>query len=188
MITGERRSVDHVKALWALNEIKSDRTKKFYHDIRVPEILHSLGTGTDSVVDPGSSEFRVLIEMFEAAREKFLYMYFNGVKEFVMEQWPVERLCAVKAMSQMDPLGRGRFISVLAFALSPPPAGADDGDPRVAAARAPLSDAPIIPTEPVIAGLYNGLQVLIDGYRRSILFLRSAGQDDCIPILVPIAA
>jgi hypothetical protein len=130
----------------------------------------------------------VLVEMFEAARGQFLHMYFNGINEFVLEQWSVDRLCGLNSMSQMDPLRRGRFVSVLAFGLSPPPVGADDGDPRIAAAKVPLSDSPFRPTEPVIVGLYNGLQVLIDGYCRSILFMRSAGPHDRIPVLVPVAA
>jgi hypothetical protein len=156
----------------------------------LPEIApHQIPTTfrTAPFVEPGSSEFKVLIEMFEAARGKFLHMYFEGISEFVLEQWPVERLCGINSMSQMDPLRRGRFISVLAFALSPPPVGADDGDPRIAAAKVPLSDTPFRPNEPVIVGLYNDLQVLIDGYCRSILFMRSAGPQDRISVLIPAA-
>lgn len=188
MTTEERVSVNQVKALWALNELKSPRTSKHYHDSRAPAVFQKLGASTSPFVDSESPEFRMLVEMFEPARGQFLHMYFNGIKEFVLEQWTVEQIRCLNAMSQMDPSGRAQFISVQDYALSPPPIGADDGDPRVAAAKVPPSNTPFRTVDPVVIGLYNGLRVLIDGYCRSILFMRSAKPDSRIPVLVPVAA
>jgi hypothetical protein len=185
MMIGEKRSVEQVKAAWALNEIRSLRTTRFYDDHRIPELLRTVGTSSSTALDTATSEFRLLLELFENARGRYLHMYFAGIKEFVLEQWSVERLCVINAMSQMDPLGKGRFISVLAFALSPPPVGTDAYDPRTAVAKVPLSDKPFQTDEPIVVGLYNSFQVLIDGYGRSILFMRSADRQSRIPVLVP---
>ena len=43
MTTEERVSVNQVKALWALNELKSPRTSKHYHDSRAPAVFQKLG-------------------------------------------------------------------------------------------------------------------------------------------------
>ncbi len=186
MTAGERFSLEYVKALWALSELKSPRTIRHYRDSKVLAFREQLGTTTLRLEDSASPEFRMLLEMFEDARGKFLHMYLNGISEFVFEMWSVERLREIRAMLQMDPLGEGRLISVLAYSLSPPPEGTDDGDPRVAAALAAASDRPFQVNEPVIVGLYDGSQVLIDGYYRILMFMRSAGAQDRIPVLAPV--
>jgi hypothetical protein len=87
-------SVPEVKARWAFNELNSPRTRKFYQDGRIPSLLQRrAGFG---VPDPGSEDFGVLIEMFEAARGRFLHMYFDGIKGFRLQKlgsrpitWPI---------------------------------------------------------------------------------------------------
>jgi hypothetical protein len=55
----------------------------------------------------------------------------------------------------------------------------------VAADKVPLSTALMAP-DPLVIGRYKGFQVLIDGYFRGLLFMRSASPDERIAVLVPV--
>ncbi len=90
-------------------------------------------------------------------------------------------------LSELDPLGEGRYQPLAVYAASPRPTGATARlDPRVAADQVPLT-VPLRAPDPLIIGLYKGFQVLIDGYFRGILFIRSAQTNERIAVLVPIA-
>jgi hypothetical protein len=131
----------------------------------------------------------VLVEMWEPARGTFLRMYLIDVSGFTLENWSATQLGKLWKMSQMEP-ERGRFSSILTYAMSPRPTGpGSERDPRVVADRLPLSAKEFQAGEPVIVGLYDeGRQVLIDGYTRGVRFIQCAGATDRIPVLVPIAA
>ena len=55
----------------------------------------------------------------------------------------------------------------------------------MAADKVPLTAALRTP-DPLIVGRYKGFQVLIDGYFRGLLFMRSASPDEPIAVLVPV--
>ncbi|MGO9849133.1 MAG: hypothetical protein ACLPKT_21770 [Methylocella sp.] len=89
-------------------------------------------------------------------------------------------------MSEVDPSGQGRYRPFAAYAASLRPTGPTAHlDPRVAADKVPLTTAPRAP-DPLIIGRYKGFQVLIDGYFRGLLFMRSASPGERIAVLVPV--
>jgi hypothetical protein len=180
-------SLHEMKAWWAFTEMKSQRTRSFYHDSRVPMMQRKLkGLDFANVAMPDRD---VLVEMWEPGRGKFLWMYLVDVSGFTLENWSATQLSKVSKMREMDP-ERGRFFSMLTYATSPRPTGpGSERDPRVVADRLPLSAKELQAGDPVIVGLYHeGRQVLIDGYTRGVRFIQCAGATNRIPVLVPIAA
>jgi hypothetical protein len=186
MKTGEAVSLQHMKARWTYSELRSPRLSSEYHDDpRVPSICSKIQTVAFeylSVVD-----VEILAEIFESFRGQTLNHYWSDVLAFKVEEWSAEKLGQVYAMSEVDPHGEGRYRPLVVYAESLRPTGAAARlDPRVAADMVPLT-APLRAPDPLIVGLYQGFQVLIDGYFRGILFLRSAGPDERITVLVPVA-
>src|SRR5260370_9059470 len=104
MTAGERFSLEYVKALWALSELKSPRTIRHYRASKVLAFREQLGTTTLRLEDSASPEFTMLLEMFEDARGRFLHIYLNGITEFLFQIGSVERLSEIRAMLLMDPL------------------------------------------------------------------------------------
>ena len=180
-------SLHEMKALWAFTEIRSERTRRFYHDARVPMLQSKLKNMVFAGVT--MQERDILAEMWEQARGNFLSMYLAGVTGFALECWSSTQLGEVLAMSQMDPAEQGFFVSMLTYARSPRPIGPSaETDPRTVADRSVLSGRELQAGDPIIVGLFNRKQVLIDGYGRGIRFIQCAEASDRIPVLVPVAS
>jgi hypothetical protein len=185
MRPGEIVSVQRMKAWWTYTEIRSPRlTEEYQVDPRIPPLLAKVGT----VAFESLSAFEVdkLAEIFETFRGSYLNHYWADVREFVIEEWSAEQLGRVYAMSEVDPSGEGRYQPFAIYAASPRPTGPTARlDPRIAADKIPLTTALRAP-DPLTIGRYKGFQVLIDGYFRGLLFIRSASPDERIAVLVPV--
>jgi hypothetical protein len=180
-------SLHEMKALWAFTEIRSERTTRFYHDSRVPILQSRLKNLVFAVVTMQDRD--ILAEMWEEARGKFLSMYIAGVTGFALEYWSSTQLGEILAMSQMDPAEQVFFVSMLTYAKLPRPVGPSaETDPRMVADRSVLSGRELEAGDPIIVGLFNRQQVLIDGYGRGVRFIQCAEASDRIPVLVPIAS
>jgi hypothetical protein len=111
-----------------------------------------------------------------------------AVRQFVIERWTAEQSARVYAMSEVDPSGEGRYRPFADFAAPPRPTGPTARlDPRVAADQL-LMTAALRTPDPLVVGLYKDFQVLIDGYFRGIVFMRSAQPNERIAVLVPVAS
>jgi hypothetical protein len=185
MRAGEVVSVQRAKARWAYSEIRSPRLTAVYQ--RNPRVLPLYGKVTTSAFED-LSEFEVdaLVEIFETARGRLLNHYWSEVREFVLEEWSADQLGQVYAMSEADPWRQGRFHPFAVYAKSPRPTGPKAGrDPRVAADHVPLTTT-LPELDPLVVGLYKDLRVLIDGYFRGLIFMRSAASGGRVAILVPV--
>jgi hypothetical protein len=176
-----------MKARCVLTEIRSERTSRFCQGPQLPVLQARLKNLV--FADVATQDRDTLAEQWEEARGRYLYMYLEGVTGFVLEYWPATQLGEVSAMSQMDPAGKGRFFPMLDYAKSPRPVGPDaEHDPRVVADNSVLSSRDLQAGDPVTVGLYNGQQVLIDGYGRGVRFMQCADASDRVPVFVPIPA
>jgi hypothetical protein len=182
----ETISLQRMKAWWTCSELRSPRLSAEYHDDpRVPPLAAKIGT--TSFEQLPAAEVAALAEIFDAFRGRTLSHYWADIKAFAIERWSADQLGRVYAMSEVDPMAEGRYRPLSVYAASARPSGAAARlDPRAAADRVPLNSPPRFP-DPLIVGLYKGLQVLIDGYFRSILFLRRARMEESIRVLAPIA-
>jgi hypothetical protein len=185
MKAGEVVSVQRMKARWAYSEIRSPRlTAVYQRNPRVPPLY--VKVTTFAFEDLSEFEVDALVEIFETARGRLLNHYWSEVREFVLEEWSADQLGQVYAMSEADPWREGRFHPFAAYAASPRPTGPNAGrDPRVAAHNVPLTTT-LPELDPLVIGFYKGLQVLIDGYFRGLIFLRSAAPGERVAILVPV--
>jgi hypothetical protein len=185
MKTGEAVSLQRMKAWWTYTEIRSPRLAEEYQsDPRVPPLCAKIGAVAFESLS--ASEVDSLAEIFETFRGNYLNHYWADVREFVIEEWSAEQLGRVYAMSEADPSGEGRYQPFAVYAASPRPTGPTARlDPRVAADKIPLTTALRSP-DPLVIGRYKGFQVLIDGYFRGLLFMRSASPGERIAVLVPV--
>jgi len=185
MKAGETVSLQRMKAWWAYTEIRSSRlTEEYQIDPRVPPLCAKIGAVAFECLS--AFEVDALAEIFETFRGSYLNHYWADVREFVIEEWSAEQSGRVYAMSELDPSGEGRYQPFVVYAAAPLPTGPTAWlDPRVAADKVPLTTTLRAP-DPLIIGRYKGFQVLIDGYFRGLLFLRSALPDERIAVLVPV--
>jgi hypothetical protein len=186
MKTREAVSMRRMKAWWAYSEIRSPRlTEVYQRNPKVPPLCARIKTF--AFEDLTEFEVDALVEIFETARGRLLNHYWSEVREFLLDEWSADQLGRVYAMSEADPAGEGRFKPFAVYAASPRPTGpAARRDPRIAADQVPLTTTLRAP-DPLVVGLYNGFQVLIDGYFRGLVFMRAAAPDERIAILVPVA-
>lgn len=83
-------SLQEMKARWVFTEIRSDRTRKYYHDSRVPMLQSKL---KDLVFSNVTMQDRdTLATMWEDARGKYLWMYLTGVSNFILQYWSAVQL------------------------------------------------------------------------------------------------
>jgi hypothetical protein len=185
MKTGEAVSVQRMKAWWAYSEIRSPRLTAIYQrNPKVPPLYARIKTFAFESLS--AFEVDALAEVFEASRGRLLNHYWADVREFVVDEWSADQLGQVYAMSEADPAKEGRFKPFAVYAASPRPTGpAVRRDPRIAADQVPLTTALRAP-DPLVVGLYSGFQVLIDGYFRGLVFMRSATPDERVAMLVPV--
>jgi hypothetical protein len=184
MKAGEVISLQRMKARWAYTEVRSPRLAADYLiDPRVPTLCAKIGTVPFECLS--ALEVDTLAEIFETFRGNYLNHYWADVREFVIEDWSADQLSRVYVMSALDPSG-GRYHPFAAYAASPRPTGSTARlDPRVAADKVPLTTALRAP-DPLVIGRYKGFQVLIDGYFRGLLFMRSASPGERVAVLVPV--
>jgi hypothetical protein len=122
---------------------------------------------------------------FEYFRRRAMRHYLAAVREFALEEWPADRLggsmrCRKSIRSTRAATGRSGFM----WGRPAPTGAAARRDPRVAADAVPPA-VMLRPPDPLIVGLYDGFRVLVDGYFRAILFLRSARPGERIAVLAP---
>jgi hypothetical protein len=97
--------------------------------------------------------------------------------------WTKQQLGQAYTILRMAP-SRKENIPFLSFIACP--RFAESWDPRVQADEIPF-DTPFVQMEPVIILPHGTMHILIEGYLRSVLFMRSRELDARIMVWVPIA-
>jgi hypothetical protein len=177
-----------VKARWAYSEIPSLRFGKKYVG-HGPRRLHTLALGGApfSNVDPG--DWPVLQAMAEHARNKEFIDSIDafGSPSFQCTRWRIEELLNVQTLPLFGRVSYSAFLTrnpcaVLRNGLP----AFDEADPRVVAWSIDSTE-PFEQIEPVIVVIVRGQPLLLDGYLRSLLWLRR--NDPAKPLLVwlPVA-
>ncbi len=104
------------------------------------------------------------------------------------QEWNKDRFGRVLTIFRMAP-NRNANIPFLSFVACPrflnPNGTPEDGDPRTEADKVPF-DAPFRQDEPVIITPNYGPNILIDGYGRGVLFIRSSKPDALIKVWYPV--
>lgn len=176
---------DELKARWAYAESRSSRFKGQYEPLLPPDLFTSANNGRpfDQI---SREEWPELIAALE--RERISLIGFLGepwgASEFKCVGWDVPGLLSSPAMGNFfaDEQQRGYFCFLAWPTKQTHDGKADTHDPRYAAAGRAF-DRNFRVEEPLIAVRSNGHHILIDGYLRSILWLRNPVEP--LPVWVP---
>jgi hypothetical protein len=175
-------SVEEVWVHWAFCEAGSERFDQWCPNSAIADLRRRIRSheAKHQTLTPGDKQ--TLRHWIGKTREPFLKMYMENVDCFVVSEWSQDQLRNILCMSQMDQTNKGCLITLSEYMNRPPDDPNDKSDPRVAAKAGDFVTSP----DPIIIGLWEGNRVLVDGYRRSILFLKSTdGADSVIKAYVP---
>jgi hypothetical protein len=189
---GDRIDLRELQARWAYAELASSRVGHHYRrefpENRVLFEKVSNGELYDTVLPGEVDQLVIMNEWYRSGLVQPLQQY----SAFVCESWTKDQLGRALTVPALDPRRQGRNVPILSFAVAPHFTRSDgtmeDTDPRVIANMIPL-DHEFTQTEPVpVTPLLNGQYLLLDGYLRSLLFLRSEDPDRHMLVWVPVVS
>lgn len=164
-------TAEEVKARWAYCEITSDRFGKTYKTNLPPSVYDAAVDGVPFAQVPGS-EWPGLIVALKIARNPGFIDNIDtcGAPNYVCTEWQVPDLLSCWTLPCFY---QARYFEFLARPPGKDAAGnPDDADPRFKSHLIPF-DPNFKLEEPLIAILMNRAPMLIEGYLRSILWLRN---------------
>jgi hypothetical protein len=173
---GQTATAREIKARWAFSEVLSDRFGGPYRNVLAPPLYQQV-TGGCNFSDIQQSGWDNLIEGLTAARgPKFTGIIDAfGLSGYVCMEWSVEDLMNVKVIPKFgDGLCYREFLTTCP--MSQQTGALDLGDPRFKAWGTPVRAACFVQKEPLISIRTGSDHMLIEGYTRSILWVRSPGK------------
>jgi hypothetical protein len=183
---GSKIPIRIAKARWAWSELTSPRFGNKYAAMGPDAIrlqyLAKNGAAFDALPEPDKD---ILVSLIEKRQPGFMRDIAN-VKEFVCEAWTQDDLMKTIAIPALSP-GKDRLLPYADFIKNPPHmvGGQPEwSDPRVSADSWPQGK-PYSQDEPAIAILHSGDKILVDGYGRSVIFVKHGKSDDKFLVWVP---
>jgi hypothetical protein len=182
-------TAEEVKARWAYGEITSPRFGKKFVNIG-PQHLHDSAHGRIPFSDVHERDWPALVEMLRQARnERFVSAIDECANIYECQEWTKAQLAGAYAVSGFNPPHFLDHIPYMSFYNSPPLIGSDgkpqSSDPRFRAASID-PNTPFVQDEPVIMVRdVNHRYILLEGYVRSILFMRSPNLNTRLLAWVP---
>ena len=175
-----------VKARWAWSELTSPRFAKKYGSLGPDAVrlqgMANAGARFDSLSAP---DVDILVSLIEKRQSGFMPA-FNGIENFVCVAWTKQDLLASLTIPAMSP-AKNRHIPYSEFIKNPPhivDGKPEWSDPRVTADNWP-NDQSFSQTEPAISIRVNGQNMLIDGYGRSVIYMRHGKDADVFMVWTP---
>jgi hypothetical protein len=169
-----------LKARWGFCEAWTDRWRDKYAAFGIEKIRDDV-----SYLDLTDEEKNHLVWMVSQYREG-LIPEIDKFARYVCQAWTKDQLARTLTIVRMAP-DRKSNIPFLSFCICP--RFDDPHDPRVQADQIPFDHRPYYQSEPVIVLPYgaNGGEprLLIEGYLRSVLFMRNPNPDAKILVWFP---
>jgi len=127
--------------------------------------------------------------LYVARNQAFAPNVDNYGSTYECQAWTRGQLAQVWALPAYNPPAKKTPVPYYDFYIGAPNTGpggtAEDSDARVAAKRIPLDLPPPPDEEPVIMISVPGAYILLEGYLRSVLFMRSADLSRRLLVWVP---
>ena len=172
-IKGQTATAREIKARWAFREVLSERFGGPYSAVLAPPLYHQVKAGCH-FSDMPESCWENLIEGLNTARNAEFTGIIDafGLSGYVCTEWSVEDLMKAKVIPKF---GQGLcYREFLTMHPMPQRTGALDlDDPRYKAWQTPVKAVSFVQTEPLISIKVGADHMLIEGYTRSILWVRS---------------
>jgi hypothetical protein len=181
---GQTATAREIKARWAFSEVLSDRFGGPYSTVLAQPLYNQVAGGCN-FSDIQESHWDNLIQGLNTARNAGFTENIDahGPSGYVCVEWSIEDLMNAKVIPNF---GRGlcyrEFLTM--FPMSQPTGALDLSDPRFKAWGTPVKAAPFVQTEPLISIKVGSDHMLIEGYKRSILWVRSPAK----PLLMWVPA
>jgi hypothetical protein len=178
---GQTATAREIKARWAFNEVLSDRFGAPYSAI-LPQALYAKVKAGCKFNDIDEADWDLLIQGLNTARDPSFTGIIDagGSNGYICLEWSIEDLMNAKVIPSFGvDLCYRHFLTM--FPVSKPTGAVDLSDPRFKAWATPVVGPPsFVQSEPLISIKVGSDHMLIEGYTRSILWVRSAAK----PLLV----
>ena len=185
---GAQITAHEAKARWAYSELLSGRFGKNYVGIG-PNHIYDAAAAKNPFSTLPQSDHDELVKMLERGRDPALTAMVDSSAMYRSEAWTKGQLVHTWALPMFNTPAKQRPIPYYDFYSGRPntgPAGiAEDSDPRVAARNIPYGTPFDQNHEPVIVVGKPGEYVLLQGYLRSIIFMRSSDPSHRLLAWVP---
>ncbi|MGJ4905499.1 hypothetical protein ACQR0V_28305 [Bradyrhizobium sp. HKCCYLS2058] len=183
---GTKISARDMKARWTWGELTSPRFgKKIAGHGGEAVRLQKLAEGGARFEELPDADKDILASIAEKRQSGFLQNV-TGVNEFVCEEWTREDLLKTDVIPALSPkkdrvIPYSEFITNPSFTVGGKP---EWSDPRHSADSWP-KDKPFSQDEPALAVTRGGKKILLDGYGRSVIFMRHGKDTDRFLVWVP---
>jgi len=182
MQVGTRVNAKTVIARWGFGEFRTTRWAAGYASFN-PQAIRQ-GVPFDQLTSQEVDHLEHMTRQFRAGMVGDVDA--NPIWE--CQEWNKDRLGRTVTIPRMAP-NRWANIPFLSFIACPrflnQNGTPEDGDPRTEADKVPF-DTPFTQTEPVIVSTKWGVPMLIDGYGRGVLFMRTPNPDALIKVWYPV--
>jgi hypothetical protein len=170
-LIGATIPTDELRAKWAYGELTSTRFARYYEPGTPRGLLEKAKRKTPfEFLD--QNDIRTLVGLHAGVRAGLL-PFLRGINEFRCEAWTREQLLQLLTLRDFDWQGLNRTFSLRdLLALARFPAS------LISTAEAIEVDWQLLNLEPAVIGNLEDRQILIDGYLRCLLFLRSGEQGE----------
>jgi hypothetical protein len=175
-IKGQAATAREIKARWAFSEVLSDRFGGVYATVLASPLHDQIKRGC-KFSDIPQEGWGSLVEGLNQARNPEFTAIVDafGLNGYVCAEWSVEDLMNAKVLPVFGQgLSYRQFLTM--FPMSRSTGAIDPRDPRFKAWETPIKRAPFVQAEPLIAINVGSEHMLVEGYARSILWVRSAAR------------
>jgi hypothetical protein len=183
---GERITTRIVKARWAWSEMTSPRFGKKYPALGPDAVrLQDLAKTGSAFASLPHSDVDTLVKLIETRQSGFMPALDN-VSEFVCVPWTKQDLLESITIPAMS-LNKDSHILYSDFINNPPHmvnSAPEWSDPRHSVKDWP-HNKPYAAMEPAIGINYNGQKMLVDGYGRSVIFMKYGKNTDHLLVWMP---
>jgi hypothetical protein len=186
LVPGQVATVRELKARWAYSEQTSSRASSVYRQHRLDGLDEMAARGVDfDLLQPGQK--RRLAELLHLARIG-LPDIVDRHQGYMLQLWSEGRLCQASTISHFNTPAQKYFMPYFDFlhwARDIGPNGTEDpADPRIVADSVPVGAPSTSPWGAIAVAEFPN--VIVDGYLRSILFMRDAPRTATLPVWVPL--
>lgn len=183
---GTKISARDMRARWSWSELTSPRfgTKIAQHG-NAAERLQKLAKDGARFENLPETDKDILASIAEKRHSNFLQNV-AGVKEFICEEWTREDLLESDVIQTLSP-NKDRIIPYREFINNPPimiDGEPEWSDPRYSA-DSWQTGKPFSQDEPALAVRFGEKKILLDGYGRSVLFMRHGRDTDRFFVWMP---
>lgn len=187
---GQIASAAEVKARWAYAEMRSSRFRRYFEAGAYTNLLEKAAAGIPFCRLSADEQARLIPALHVAKTEAYISSVDQASNTYECKGWTEGDLMNSWALSLFNRPEKRVCIPYRDFYHGHPGADPavdlDDGDPRVAVLTVP-PEADYRQLEPVIVIGKPGEYILLEGYLRSILFMRSRDKSKRLLAWVPLA-